>query len=284
IPVIESVTPEIPGLEFDNYLKAAASSVDSVYIYGAPFSCRRTLYGTLPANRRSFTVKGDIPDPPLYLGQVVTRTLRSGGITVSGDPVTVRQLRQSRQDAASRDMKPLLTFLSDPLIDIVTQTNRQSNNLFAETLLRQIALAGHPAGSASGGLDVLLRYWKKRGVDTTPMMLCDGSGLSPVNAISARTLADILLKTYNGANGERFLHTLPQAGKEGTVRTLLAGTPLAGRLYLKSGSMSRVQCFAGYYIGQKPYVVVLLVNNFTGPRSQLKKQIEQLFLSRLSDK
>ena len=281
-PQILGTKPEIPDLMFSNYLRAAANAIDSVYIYGAPFSGQRYLYGTLPANRSTFTVKGDIPDPALYLGQVVSGMFVSKGIKVQGKPITVRLLRERGETFSYFGMHQLLSFSSDKLIDIITVTNKRSNNLFAETLLKQIALTRYPIASASRGIEVVSGYWREKGIDVSSLMLADGSGLSPVNRISAGAVARILFSIKNGKNGDSFLRTLPKAGEEGTVRNLLKGSRLNGSLYLKSGSIMGVQCFAGYYIGQKPYIIVLMVNNFTGPRSILRRDIERLFLSELS--
>lgn len=74
----------------------------------------------------------------------------------------------------------------------------------------------------------------------------------------------------------------PKAGKEGTVKRLLAGTRLAGRLAVKSGSMGGVHCYAGYLLdnaGKPSHTVVVMVNNFFCNRTQLRKSIERYLLN-----
>jgi len=73
---------------------------------------------------------------------------------------------------------------------------------------------------------------------------------------------------------------LPQAGVDGTVRNMLRGSSLQGRTRLKSGSMSRVQCYGGYITkdGQQ-YAVAILVNNFSGRHNLLRGAVEELFLA-----
>ncbi len=64
------------------------------------------------------------------------------------------------------------------------------------------------------------------------------------------------------------------------MRNLLKGTRLEGKVYVKSGSINGVQCFAGYYInGEKKYAFAVMINKFTGPRRQIVKGIENLLLA-----
>ena len=71
-PVLKGTEPDIPFIRFKNYLKAAPVSSDSAYIIGAPLDDVRYLYGVLPANREAYVLKGDIPDPALYLARYLT--------------------------------------------------------------------------------------------------------------------------------------------------------------------------------------------------------------------
>ena len=85
-PVLKGTEPDIPFIRFKNYLKAAPVSSDSAYIIGAPLDDVRYLYGVLPANREAYVLKGDIPDPALYLARYLTDQLQQKGIRVDGSP------------------------------------------------------------------------------------------------------------------------------------------------------------------------------------------------------
>ena len=70
---------------------------------------------------------------------------------------------------------------------------------------------------------------------------------------------------------------MPKAGKR--IGKTLPGTPLAQNMVVKSGSMSDVQCFVGYYPVQNPkWGFVTLINNWHGPRRALKDKIDNLLL------
>ena len=93
------------------------------------------------------------------------------------------------------------------------------------------------------------------------LFLKDGSGLSPQNAFSARTLNDILIYMYTKSpHKDAFIASLPRAGKEGTVAGFMAKTPLEGKVWMKSGSISGVQCYSGYILdGNKQYAFTIMV-------------------------
>lgn len=82
--------------------------------------------------------------------------------------------------------------------------------------------------------------------------------------------------------GDAFIRSIPLAGEEGTVSRFLRKTRLAGKIRLKSGSMSDVQTFAGYYsTAEKRYAVVVIVNNYIGKRDEIRRAIEELLLGLL---
>jgi len=70
---IVSINPEIAGLTFTNELAATDSDVNEAFVSGLPFSNNRRLYGSVPAFRQSFLLKGDIPDPGLLLARTLRR-------------------------------------------------------------------------------------------------------------------------------------------------------------------------------------------------------------------
>jgi D-alanyl-D-alanine carboxypeptidase/D-alanyl-D-alanine-endopeptidase (penicillin-binding protein 4) len=109
----------------------------------------------------------------------------------------------------------------------------------------------------------------------------DGSGISPANAVSACFLTDVLVYMYKkGGIKGAFYKSFPLAGKEGTVTSFLKNTPLAGKAHIKSGSITGVQSYSGYIEkDDKIYAFALIINHFSGERSNLRKEIEQLLIN-----
>jgi D-alanyl-D-alanine carboxypeptidase/D-alanyl-D-alanine-endopeptidase (penicillin-binding protein 4) len=258
--------PQMEEIRFTNEVKASVSNKDESFISGIPFSNARRLYGKIPANRSSFAVKGDIPDPGLFLAQYFRSYLQKNGIEVDGKATTFRL-----HPLFPEKEQMLGSVRSKHLASIVRVTNVRSNNQYAEALYKELSI--------SKNINIV-DYWKEKGLDSNALIMFDGSGLSPLNAVSAGFLIDILvyMDRKTGKSGA-FYQSLPLVGKEGTVASFLKNTSLDGKARLKSGGFTNVQSYSGYIEkGNKRYAISLIVNNFTGNRADLRKQIEKLLL------
>jgi D-alanyl-D-alanine carboxypeptidase/D-alanyl-D-alanine-endopeptidase (penicillin-binding protein 4) len=284
-PRIIKTEPEVPGLKFFNLLETNSEGKDNGYVNGEIFSNRRTLNGDIPEGRKSFSIKGDIPDPGLYLGQMLSRALSQNGIQTA-KIYTARDYATGQAKKHSDSLsKPFYTHISPPLKDIIRVVNVKSNNHYTEHLIRILGKSGN-AGSGhskplADGIAKVKTLWASKGLNTGSLFMYDGCGLSPADKISAGLLCDILLYMKNKSRYSAvFQASLPQAGKDGTVKNFLKGTRLEGKVFVKSGSIADVQCYTGYYInGDRKYIFAIMANNYTCSRSEAVKVIETLLLS-----
>lgn len=273
-PEIVAVSPKISGLTIDNRLQAANNEQDSAYLYGAPFQNEMRLFGSMPANRNSFTIRGQIPDPVTYLAIRLKEACLKAGITVDGAALSSISLL----DEHRVPQKILFTTKSVPLSQIIRIIHEKSDNFYTECLLRRLALteSSKPA-SAREGLRVVRKFWLRKGLDLSGLFLYDACGLSPNDRISASLLAQVLVRM---ASNNVFEQSLPLAGVEGTVSGFLNGTPLEGKLRLKSGSNQVVNSYAGYYRRNgKNYAVVMMVNHADANRPRIRKDMETFLFS-----
>ena len=278
-PVVTKTEPELPLLRFESHLVAADNDKDSAYVYGLPFQWERQLFGTMPANRADFTIRGDMPDPPLYTAELLTQSLLTAGISVKRNPTTTRL--QPISPSIKRTV--LGNTPSLPLSRIIRVIHEKSDNIYAENLLRHVAaFAGVKPLSARDGLQVINDFWRKKGLDTNGLHMVDGSGLSPLNRVSPEFLTDVL--TYMATKSPYalvFEQSLPLAGKEGSVAGFLKDTPLTGSVRLKSGSNQTTTCYAGYYQKNKAkWAVVMMVNHTNVSRNQVRTDLQDFLLSR----
>ncbi len=273
-PQVIRTEPEMADLNFQLYLKASDTKKDNAYFYGAPFCNERSVYGEIPANRIEFVSKGDIPNPPLYAAQVLTTALKANSISISQKASFTFTHEKSKRTN-------ILSLNSPPLKEIIRNINEKSNNHYAEHLFRYIGLQKERTASNEGAVKVIKDFWKSKGLDINGLTMYDGCGLSPNNAISAEFFVDLLTYEANKSPyAEDFLASLPTAGVDGTIKNLLKGTRLQGKVRAKSGSISGVQCFAGYILSNnKKYAFAVLINNYSGSRSATIDSIEQLLLS-----
>lgn len=276
-PEIIRTEPET-GIQFFNYAKSGNSN--DAYIYGIPFINKRWVFGTVPANKVSFFVKGDIPDPALYIATRIHETLTHAGIQISKKPSTYR-LAQINKESFNFERKLLYTSYSPKLFDIIHETNVKSNNHYAEHLFKLIALSKYMQASFDNATETVVSFWKSKGIDLSNLYMYDGSGLSPVNRVSPQNMIDVLVYMQNkSAYSKEFLASLPEAGKEGTVRNFLKNPKPKGTVHLKSGSISNVQCYAGYInADSKQYAFCIMANHYGISRNSLKKAMEKMILA-----
>jgi len=284
-PVIIKTEPEM-NLSFQNTLQTNTTGQDNGYIHGEPFSSNRLLTGNIPAGKTSFSIKGDIPNPGLYLGDILSIQLNDMGYPVRKVESTYNKYHEEMyaKERTKVDENIFYTHYSFPLKDIIKDTNVRSNNHYAEHLIRTVGRVKNTdiySSALDEGINKTNELWKSRGLGTDALFMFDGSGLSPANAVSPGFMCDLLVYMQTKSkNAKTFLESLPKAGKDGTVSSRLKGTRLAGKIFMKSGSINGVQCFTGYYIdGDKKFAFTVMVNKFTGSRSQITKGIDNLLLS-----
>jgi D-alanyl-D-alanine carboxypeptidase/D-alanyl-D-alanine-endopeptidase (penicillin-binding protein 4) len=284
-PEVVETVPAMPAIRFHNYLKAASVRTDSCYIVGAPFADDRYLYGVIPAHKERFLIRGDIPDPALFLAHYTSDCLRAEGITVEGSPTCYRIL-QAEGNWPGRERKALATTYSPTLREIVRIINERSHNLFADALLKTLGLQykgkpGEVISSMGKGIGVVKAFWREKGLDVSSLRMYDGCGLAAADKVTALFICDLLC--YMGSRSgqsDDFLASLPKAGLEGSVANFLKGSPLQGKALLKSGGMSGVRSFAGYITKDgKQYAVAVFVNNYQGENRLMLRHLEKLFIS-----
>ena len=229
-------------------------------------------------------LKGDIPDPALFLAEYLTGCLEREGIVVGKEPTCYRiESEAGRWKTVER--KPVVTTYSPTLKEIASVTNHVSHNLFADALVKTVGLQYVPRkneviSSFGRGVQVVLDHWRKKGLDVYPLRMYDGSGLAPADKVSAEFIADLLVYMATKSEvSEAFFESLPQAGVEGSVRNLLKGSKLQGKARLKSGGITGVRSYAGYIDKDgKRYAVAVFSNNYSCSMGQMTKGLEKLLL------
>ena len=158
-----------------------------------------------------------------------------------------------------------LTYHYSPnLLDITTKTNNSSINLYAESILRAIGVRKYGKATLDTSIAITRKFWETEVGDLKGLRMTDGSGLSRSNLCTPLLFCKMLTGYTKRDNFDSFYSTIPVAGKDGTVKNFAKGTAADGNARIKSGSMSRVKCYAGYVTGKngKLYAVSVMFNNF----------------------
>lgn len=273
-PEITKISPEIKGLTFDNRLTSTKITFDSAYFYGAPKSLNRTIYGEIPALRPFFTIKGEIPNPALLLAQHFHDKLIQSGSIISNEP-------SDKPETNSALRKIISVHKSPTLSEIVKEINVKSNNHYAEQVFRSLALKNNSVATTKDAIQTIRAFWRSRGLPVNQLFQNDGSGLTPTNAVSAEFFVELLNYMYSrSVNKNAFYNSLAIAGESGTLAGLLKKTPLQGKVKAKSGTISRVRCYAGYMeLNNTTLAFAILVNNANGSSTQVTKKMEEFLLN-----
>ncbi len=237
---------------------------------------RCLISGTIPRKYRQYTVALSVSRPDEVLVRELTRRLNQEGIIVAGKEGV----------GFSSQPIPLLRFRGDSLGYVVRELNHRSDNLYAESVLRWLPAESDLKGSAENGLKTIRRYWHDCGVDSLALFQYDGAGLARNNKVSAEYIGRVLeIMDQDSIEGECFVQSLPLVGREGTVKNFMKNHKLSGELRLKSGSMSDVHAYAGYYTtANNRYAVVVIVNNYACPRKEIRAKIATLLTDIFSGK
>lgn len=264
---VVGTVPVLPGLTHLSYV-AAQGSTDNAYIYGMPGMYARQVVGTIPPEKTAFRIKGAVPDPLLFAAQQVQSLLVDGGIAFTAKA----HAGTYGNSPAYSSIEPWWTMTSPAVSHLLRHTLEKSDNLFAETWVRWLYPAAVDPWAAlqAGFKEVTERPFRGH--------IADGSGLSRSNAMSAQDYTDFLQGMFHSDHFQAYLQVLAKAGHSGTMRLVQLPAGFAGTLYGKSGYMTGVRSYAGYY--QSPagdwYAFALIANNYTGTGGAMRQAFTEV--------
>ena len=165
-------------------------------------------------------------DPNEAGAREFARLLAEQGVTVTGGSGT---------GVAPADAAELASIESLPLAAVLEEMLTNSDNNTAELVVKEIGLAASGIGARQAGLDAMAATIAGWGIDTSGLVLGDGSGLSLDNRITCSTLLGVLQHvTFDSSVGQG----LAVAGETGTLVDIFVDTPVAGRLRGKTGTLN----------------------------------------------
>ncbi len=275
---IDSIVPEIEGMTVFNDVKVGGTG-DEAYIYGAPDNYYRYVTGTIPANRKAYTVDGSMPDPPMFLALALKQALIKNGVEVNQQATTVYAMERANMKI-NKDRKLLFNYTSPPLSEIIFRTNQESINLYAEALIKTMGLEKLGTGSREAGLKVVKSFWLSKNIDLEGFNMDDGSGLSRMDIVTTKQMCQLLSYAAQQPGFATFKRSLPISGQTGTLKTITDGTSAAGKIFAKSGSMYKVRCYSGYVKTKSGELLAfsVLTNNYTCGTAAIKSKLEKLMI------
>ncbi|MFQ5589826.1 MAG: D-alanyl-D-alanine carboxypeptidase/D-alanyl-D-alanine-endopeptidase [Phycisphaerae bacterium] len=213
-------------------------------------------------------------DPGQLAANSLRKVLLDKGVTVQGG------IRREMIRLADGSLPPSLTIVArhrTALADVLSRTGKDSQNLFAECLLKRVGYEWvrdlgrrDVQGSWALGSRAVAYALTRAGIDTAGMVVADGSGLSRLNRCTARQLTATLAWMNTSSASGLFHDSLSIAGVDGSLRTRLRNT--GGRIFGKTGTMRGVRSLSGYVDGSKRrYAFAVIFNGYTGSSAPYKE-------------
>jgi D-alanyl-D-alanine carboxypeptidase/D-alanyl-D-alanine-endopeptidase (penicillin-binding protein 4) len=216
------------------------------------------LRGTIPLNASPATLDLAMIQPAETSALALKQLLEARGVKVtggvraehapppestpSGEPIIPRA--DPSPEPASATI--LAEHISQPLLEAIRVTNKESQNLHAELLLRAMGRERTGVGSTAAGLQVERAFLKEAGVVDGDVVLTDGSGLAPADLVTPRAMVALLRYVAAQPWGRDFILSLPVAGVDGTLQYRMNKTAASGRIEAKTGEIAHTRALSGY--------------------------------------
>ncbi|MEY2430274.1 MAG: hypothetical protein QOJ40_3159 [Verrucomicrobiota bacterium] len=209
--------------------------------------------GQVPLEEAGYTEDLTIPNPAGLFASLFRDALARHGIKVAGKLRTVNWLDREAQPVNLSNLVELGSMESLPMRDLAREVQKPSQNLYTDLLLARVGEKTR-AGSTSArdqtseelGIRELSRFLAEAGVKRGDVLFEEGSGLSRNNLTTPNATVALLQFMSHHKCAEAYLNSLPIAGVDGTLRNRMKGTPAAGNVHAKTGTLRWANSLSGH--------------------------------------
>ncbi|HNW99267.1 MAG TPA: D-alanyl-D-alanine carboxypeptidase [Bacteroidales bacterium] len=259
--VKSEIEPDVPQFTTQNNILYNPFIYNSyVYAAGPPFVNERIVRGEVKYNG---VYSCPVPDPAYFCAYTLYKYLKKNKINVSDSATTIRKLNlKGYYEKPLR--KPVLITYSPSLTNIAYFTLHVSDNMYAETFLKEISVAKNKFGNTLGGINAIYDYWSDKNIDLRGFYMTDGSGLSRNNNITAKQLTYMLVSFANDSDIFVPLYKcMPIVGENYYNKDSDSTSIFRYNIHAKSGYMSRVRSYTGYCRNKKGKMLAftMIANN-----------------------
>ena len=176
-------------------------------------------------------------------------------------------------EAQNLTVEPVMNSASPTVHQMTHYFMQWSDNILSDRLSRIAAKAAGFDGSAQGISDVYARVLTELEIESSKLVVKDGSGLSHENRLSAKLLGDLLLKIYKNPRFAGVIESLPDGGVNGTLneRFIKTAPNAVGLVHAKTGTLNGTVTLAGYIEAQdREYIFVILADRLSRTYSAAK--------------
>lgn len=276
--------PETPWMKIIYNGKTGEKGTgDKLYMYTTSYAPVGEIVGTFGIDRGRKRVDFSNKFPELTCAAYFAEWLEDKGIKCTMGAADFKLSTEWRGDCDEENIQIIGSTSSVRLSKILSTTNRASNNLYAETLLKTIGKTAAGTSEYKESIAAMLKIIKEMGIDTSKgIHLRDGSGLSRQDYVSADFFCRFLEQMMVLEEFDVYVNSLPSPGFDGSLIYNMRNYPveIRERIKVKSGSMFGVRCYSGYIIpssGAKEETIIfsILTNNCTSPTWKVRPLLDK---------
>jgi D-alanyl-D-alanine carboxypeptidase/D-alanyl-D-alanine-endopeptidase (penicillin-binding protein 4) len=270
-----TVVPPTKGAKFINECKTGGTGKPDIKRDPEANVYRITGSATQPTDLPSTSVI----DPGAFFADALRTHLESKGIRIEGSTKRADLPLDGRLEPSA---DKLIATHETKMTDVMWRINKNSQNLFAEAMCKAVGRAwkakhgDNVAGSWSAGAQAVKDFLNRNKIDTSYLVVTDGSGLSRDNRVTVRIISDLLVTMNKHQHRDAFRASLSIAGKDGTLRNRMKDITPA--FIGKTGYIGGVRSLSGYVKTRsgEDLVVSVIFNGFSGsvrPFEELQDEV-----------
>src|ERR1700722_11397691 len=277
---VVSWAPDTPYYSVDNSLTTSpVGGPGRPGVERAPGSMTVRIFGQMPLGQPGLHTALAIEDPAEYAAQSVRTMLMARGIRIGGKARAQHRRNTDTSDFLSAQQVPvdlhpvstanvqappvgatlLAAHVSPPLGDDLVVTNKVSQNLHAEIILRTLGKLESSDGSLLEGTRVVRQFLVSAGVTPSDFVLYDGCGLSPQDLVTPRAFTTLLAYAARQSWGEAFRTSLPVGGVDGSLSPRFKQPLLDGKVFAKTGTLGEARALSGYLVAASGQTVIFSI-------------------------
>jgi D-alanyl-D-alanine carboxypeptidase/D-alanyl-D-alanine-endopeptidase (penicillin-binding protein 4) len=217
--------------------------------------------GTINKDSKPIIEHVSISDPTMFFLTVLREVFERKGIVIQG---RIGNLNSAENNIIPDDITPLYTHRSVQLKRIIKELNKNSNNFYAEQLLKTIGLEINNYGTVENGVEACKEIFNSMGINPDNMVMADGSGLSRLDLVTPRQIVNLLSYMYKSDEFSKFYESLPIGGIDGTLINRMKKTAAENNVRAKAGYNNNVSSLSGYLktLSGEQLVFSIIVNNY----------------------
>lgn len=280
--------PDLPYFDIDNKTQTAPGRTVSRRLTarrGAGGPRELEIYGQISARSPGRNFEIAVDDPALYAAVAMREALERAGVTVDGvtrarhlEPYQVSSLKSGKPPSGGETAPALASIASAPLSALLLPLNKESVNLHAEMLLREVGYARRGVGSVEAGVEEMRDFLAESGLSRWEFFLEDASGLSRKNLVTPSGTVKLLERMWKSEEREPFVDALAVGGVDGTLDWRFSRTAAKGKIRAKTGTLSHVTALSGYAetLDGRTVAFSIYVNNFGVSTSYVRRLVDEV--------